>query len=168
MVGCSSELGVNDVGVFVPVVDAHPHLPSVVSSSSQSTQGRKIRTCLSECAQPGENAAPDPRAVLALGRRKDLDAHVLDGKPLQLGQQPVAKALCERGPAGEHDVGVEGLAQVQVGAVDGVDHHLVDALVFQPHELRVEQDLGGAEALGADLARGSAALRGAARTRRLP
>lgn len=46
-------------------------------------------------------------------------------------QQPIAEPLCERGAAGEEDVAEELLAQVHVGAVDGVEDYAGDAWVFE-------------------------------------
>ncbi len=154
----SGELGVDNVRVLVPVVDADPHLsPGGSWEVSKTTSGAGERARqkdiphLSKRAQPRQNAPADPRRVLALGRGKDLDAHVFDRDALDFRQQAVAEALGQRAAAGEHDVGVEVLAEVQVRAVDGVDYDLVHAGVFQADDLGVEEDLGGAEALGADL-----------------
>lgn len=67
------ELRVDDVWVFVPVVDTDQHLGSVSMTPRVSDE----RAYLSECGQPGQDAAPDPGGVLPLRRRKDLDPHVL-------------------------------------------------------------------------------------------
>lgn len=109
------------------------------------------QTHLSKRAQPGQDAAPYPGRVLPLGRGKDLDAHVLDGQPLHLGQEPVAEAFGERAAARQDNVAVQGLAQVEVGPVDGVDDDLVHAWVLEADDFRVEEDLGGPEPLGSDL-----------------
>ncbi|KAJ3557234.1 hypothetical protein NPX13_g9972 [Xylaria arbuscula] len=54
---------------------------------------------LSKCAQPSQDAATDPRRVLALGRGEDLNAHVLNRERLHLAQQPVAEAFRQRATA---------------------------------------------------------------------
>lgn len=56
------ELGMDNIGVLMPIVDAHPHL--------------------AECAQTGQNTTADPCRILALWWRKDLDPHVLDSQLL--------------------------------------------------------------------------------------
>lgn len=108
-------------------------------------------TDLSKRAQPRQNAAADPGRVLALGWRKDLYPHVLDGDALHLGQQAVAEALGQGAAAGQHNVGVQVLAQVEVCPVDGVDDDLVHAGVLEADDFWVEEDLWRAEALCADL-----------------
>lgn len=115
----------------MPVVDADPHL--------------------SERAQARQDASADPGAVFALGRREDLDSHVFDGQTLDFVQQSVAEAFCEGCAAAEDDVAVQGLAQVEVSAADGVNNNLVNARVFEAYYLRVEEDLWGAKPLGANL-----------------
>jgi hypothetical protein len=67
------ELRVDDVWVFVPVVDTDQHLGSVSMMARVSDE----RAYLSERGQPGQDAAPYPGGVLPLRRRKDLDPHVL-------------------------------------------------------------------------------------------
>ena len=118
---------------------------------TEESQKKMPGTRLSKCTQPRQDAPADPGAVLPFRRRKDLDARLLDGEVLELVQQPVGKGLGQGGAAGEHDVGEEVLAQVEIGAVDGVDDDLVHAGVLEPDDLRVEQDLGRAEALLPDL-----------------
>lgn len=113
--------------------------------------GEKKITYLPKRAQPCQNTPSNPGRVLALGRRKDLYPHILDGDTLHLGQQAVAKALGQGAAAREHNVGVQILAQIQIGPVDGVNHDLVHAGVLESYDLRVEEDLGGAKAFGADL-----------------
>lgn len=66
-------------------------------------------------------------------------------------QQPVREAARQGGAARQDDVGEEVLAQVHVGARDGVHDDLVDAGVLEPDDLRVEQDLRGPETFLTDL-----------------
>ncbi len=46
---------------------------------------------------------------------------------------------------------VQVTAQVQVGAVDGVEEQLGDALALDVHQVRLEERLGRLEALSAEL-----------------
>jgi hypothetical protein len=66
-------------------------------------------------------------------------------------QQSVSEPLRQRAAARQHDVAEERFAQVEVGAVDGVDDDLVDAWVFEADDLGIEEDFRGAETLCADL-----------------
>jgi len=133
----------------IPTIQ-NPH-PTPTPTTNPPQTVRKTPTNLPKRTQPRQDAPPNPRTILALRRRPDLDAHVLDRQPLDLEQQPVAEAPRQRRAAGEHDVGEQGLAQVEVGAADGVDDHVVQPRVLEPDDLRVEEDLGGAETFRADL-----------------
>lgn len=67
--------------------------------------GERARTTyLPKRAQPRQNTAPNPRGVLPLRRRKDLDPHILDGEALHLKEQAVTEPLGHRGAAREYDV----------------------------------------------------------------
>jgi hypothetical protein len=77
------KLGVDNVRILMPVVNAHPHL-SHVSHLSLNSQPRTRTTYLPKRAQPRQNTAPNPRRVLPLRRREDLDPHILDGEALHL------------------------------------------------------------------------------------
>lgn len=70
----SSQFSVNDIRVFVPIVNAHPHLH--MSVRARNTQF--MENYLSECAQTSKNTASNPSRVLSLWRCKDLNSHVLD------------------------------------------------------------------------------------------
>lgn len=141
----------------MPVIDTDPHLsnckhqPKRPEADPKATRPQKQTTNLPERAQSSQDTATNPGRVLPLRRREDLYPHVLDGQPLHLMQEPVAEALRERGAAREHDVGVERFAQVQVRPADSVNDHLVYAWVLEADDLRVEEDLGRAETLWADL-----------------
>ena len=115
------------------------------------TKGETPETHLPERAQPREDAAPNPGAVLALGRREDLDAHVARGPVLDLGEQPIAEAPRQGRPARQQDVAEEGHAQVEVRAGDGVEDERREPRVLEPQQRGVEEDFGSAEALGPDL-----------------
>ena len=146
----------DDARILLPVADTDPHLhPHLISVQThvETAWEVKVSTHLPECTQAGQNAASDPGAVFPLGRGPDLDAHVLDRQLLDFVQEPVAEALGERRAARQDDVAEQGLAQVHVGAVDGVHDHVVQPRVLEPDDLRVEEDLRGPEAFGADLDR---------------
>lgn len=118
----------------------------------RSTPKPKARTTyLPKRAQPRQNTAPNPRRVLPLWRREDLDPHILDGEALHLEEQAVTEPLGHRGAAREHNVAKQRLAQVEIGAVYRVDNDLVHARVLEPDDLGVEEDFGGAEAFSSDL-----------------
>lgn len=57
----------------------------------------------------------------------------------------------ERSTSAEDDVAKETLPQVEIGAVDRVDHDLVDARVLEADNLGVEQQLGRAMSFRAEL-----------------
>jgi hypothetical protein len=145
------KLGVDDIRILVPVVDAHPHLLFRTVSVTWPNHQDTSRTDLSKRAEPRQNAPANPGRVLALGRRKDLYPHVLDRDTLHLGQQPVTEALGQGAAAREDDVGVQVFSQVKVGPVDRVDDNLVHAGILEADDLGVEEDFGRAEALCADL-----------------
>lgn len=108
-------------------------------------------TNLSESTQASKNTTTNPCRILPLWGRKDLYPHVLHGEPLQLRQETVTKALGQCAASGEDNVAVEGLSQVQVGPVDGIDNDLVHAGVLEANDLGVEENLGGSKALRANL-----------------
>lgn len=58
--------------------------------------------------------------------------------------------LDESPSSAEHDVAEQAFTQVEVCAVDRVDHDLVHARVFESDELGREKQLGGAVSLGAE------------------
>ena len=154
----SSEFRMDNVRILLPVADADPHLSHHVSASQTTTQPphdthmeRDHSTDLPERTQPRQNTPPNPGTILALRRRPDLDPHVLDGQSLDLVQKSVAEALGQRRAAGEDDVAEEGLTQIHIGAVDGVDDHVMQAGILQADNLRVEENFRGAKAFRADL-----------------
>jgi hypothetical protein len=142
------EFGVDNVRVLLPLVLLDPHLRRVsFASDSQSMTAAHLL----ERAQAREDAATRPRGVYSLRRRQNLDAHVLHRQPLHLVEQSVSEPLCQRRAPREHNVAIEGLAEVHVGAVDRLDHNLVHPGVFQPDDLGIEQDLRRPKPFGADL-----------------
>lgn len=110
-----------------------------------------METCLAEGTQTSQDTSSDPRRVLPLRRRKDLYPHVFDGEFLYLGQESVAKAPSQGAAARKDDVAIKGFSQVEVGPVNGVNDHLMNAGIFLADDFRVEKDLGGAESLSTDL-----------------
>jgi hypothetical protein len=61
----------------------------MISSESED----QITTNLSKGAETRKNTASNPSRVLSFRGRKDLYPHVLDRKPLHLGQQPVSETF---------------------------------------------------------------------------
>jgi hypothetical protein len=57
----------------------------------------------------------------------------------------------ERAPTTEDDVGEQALPQVEVNAVYGVHHDLVNASVFLTYKFWVEEDFRGSEPLRTQL-----------------
>ena len=144
------KLGVDNVRILMPVVNAHPHLPHV-SHHSLNPQTKTRTTYLPKRAQPRQNTASNPRRVLPLRRREDLGPHILDGEALHLEQKTITEPLGHRSTTREHNVAEQRLAQVEIGAVYGVDDDLVHARVLEPDDLGVEKDFWSAETLGSDL-----------------
>ena len=105
---------------------------------------------LLERRQRRQDRPADPHAVLALGRRDDLDLHRPGRARGDLLVHAVGDAREHRRPAREHDVAVEVLADVDVALHDRVERRLVDAGRLHADGRRREQDLRAAEALRAD------------------
>ena len=59
----------------------------------------------------------------------------------------------ERASTTEDDVGEQALPQVEVNAIDGVHHNLVNASIFLTYELWVEEDFRRPEPLWTQLYR---------------
>lgn len=75
------------------------------------------------------------------------------------------RTLCQRSTATQENISVQVAPQVEVSACDRVVQDLVRAGVLEPEQLGVEEHLGCAEALGAQLHVGERlAVAGAART----
>ena len=79
----SRELSMNNIGILMILLHAHPHLYLV--SSSITLEGSN-QANLSKCTQSRKNTATNPSSVFPLWRSKDFDAHVFDSKPLHFGQ----------------------------------------------------------------------------------
>mmetsp|Transcript_51721 Transcript_51721/g.112907 ORF Transcript_51721/g.112907 Transcript_51721/m.112907 type:complete len:390 (-) Transcript_51721:68-1237(-) len=105
---------------------------------------------LLEGAQGREDGAADPHGVLALRRGHHLDLHRGRRKGRELLRHALADAREHRGAAGEHHVGVEVLADVDIALHDGLEGRVVDAAGLLPDEARLEEHLRAAEALAAD------------------
>mmetsp|Transcript_43516 Transcript_43516/g.110202 ORF Transcript_43516/g.110202 Transcript_43516/m.110202 type:complete len:416 (-) Transcript_43516:4-1251(-) len=105
---------------------------------------------LLEGAQRRQDGAADPHRVLALRRSHDLDLHRGGRKGCELLRHALADAREHRGAAGQHDVRVEVLADVDITLHDGLEGRVVDAAGLLADEARVEEHLGAAEALAAN------------------
>lgn len=71
----SSKLGMDHIRIFMPIVDANPHLnPRELFPRQDDGE-----TYLSKGAEPGQNASPNPSAVLAFWWRENFDSRFFDG-----------------------------------------------------------------------------------------
>mmetsp|Transcript_59928 Transcript_59928/g.147321 ORF Transcript_59928/g.147321 Transcript_59928/m.147321 type:complete len:346 (+) Transcript_59928:412-1449(+) len=105
---------------------------------------------LLESRQRGEDGAPDPHGVLALGGGDDLDLHGRGSEGSDLLLHAVGDAAEHGGAAREHDVAVQVLTDVNVAFHDRVVGGLMDARRLKADERGLEENLGAAEALVAD------------------
>jgi hypothetical protein len=105
---------------------------------------------LLERAQTGQNGATNPDGVLALGWRDDLDLHGARRQVADLLLHAVGDARVHGGTAGEHSIGVQVLADVDVALHDRVVRALVDARLLHAEEGRLEEGLRAPEPLVAD------------------
>ena len=105
---------------------------------------------LLEGAQGGQDGASDPHAVLTLRGCHHLDLHSGGRKCGQLLRHSLTNALEHGGATGQHNVGVEVLADVHIALHDGLEGGVVDAAGLLAHEAGLEKDFGAAEALGTD------------------
>jgi len=105
---------------------------------------------LGEGRERRQNGATDPYGVFALRGGDDLDLHAGGGEGSELLLHAVGDAVEHGGAAGEHDVAVKVLADVDVALHDGVEGGLVDASVLEAEKVGLEESLGAAEALRAD------------------
>jgi hypothetical protein len=85
---------VDHLRILVPFVGAYPHLESTWLATIHSHE--RVNAYLSKRAEASENAATNPRGVLALSRRGNADLHVLDGQFLDLAHQPIREVLAQR------------------------------------------------------------------------
>merc|ERR1712142_787000 len=103
-----------------------------------------------EGRQRGQDGATDPDGVLTLWWCDDLDLHGGWGELGDLLLHTIGDTGEHGGTAGQDDVGVQVLSDVQVGVHDGVVGGLVDADGFQTEVGGLEHGLGGSETLVAD------------------
>lgn len=82
-----------------------------MSATFLSIPKPKARTAyLPKRAQSRQNTTSNPRRVLPLRRRKDLDPHILDGESLHFVEQTVTETLGHRGAARKHNIAEQRLA----------------------------------------------------------
>ena len=105
---------------------------------------------LLERGQRSQNGSTDPDRVLALRRGDDFDLHRRRGQRRDLLLHPVGDASVHGGASGQHRVGVQILADVDVALHDRVVGRLVDTNRFHSEERGLEQRFGAAESLVAD------------------
>lgn len=79
----SGKFLVNDVRIFMPLIDIHPHLFIVLACLHNFTHA-ELPVDLSECAQTRKDTSPNPRAVFSFWWCKDLDPHILHCQSLHL------------------------------------------------------------------------------------
>ena len=103
-----------------------------------------------EGGEGGEDGTSDPDGVLALGGCHDLDLDGGGGEGGDLLGHALGDAGEHGGAAGQDDVGVQVLADVDVALHDGLEGGVGDAVHLEAGEVGLEEDLGAAEALVAD------------------
>jgi len=103
-----------------------------------------------EGGEGGQDGSSDPYGVLPLGGSDDLDLHGGGSQGGDLLLHAISDTGEHGGASGQDDVGVQVLADVDVALHDGVEGDLVDAGRLHSEEGRLEQGLGGPEALVAD------------------
>ena len=89
---------------------------------------------LLECRQRGQDGTTDPDRVFALRWGDDLDLHGVWRQVGDLLLHAVGNARVHGGTAGQDDVGVQVLADINVALHDRVVGGLVDARDFQAEE----------------------------------
>eukprot|EP00967_Tisochrysis_lutea_P111313 scaffold174890_cov34-Tisochrysis_lutea.AAC.1 len=102
---------------------------------------------LLEGGERGEDGATDPDGVLALRRCDDLDLHRGRCECSDLLRHTVRDAGIHGGATGEHNIGVEVLADVDIALHDRVVGGLVHTRRLHAEECRLEERLRAAEAL---------------------
>ena len=105
---------------------------------------------LLERGQGSQDGSTDPHGVLPLRGSDDLDLDGGRGQGGDLLLHTIGYTRIHGGAAGQHVVGVQILADVDVALHDGVVHGLVDAARLHAQEGRLEQSLGAAEPLVTD------------------
>lgn len=81
------------------------------------------------------------------------DLHVFGQTFLQLGEQPIAKALEEGRSSRQYNVLVQHFPEVQIRLLNGIGEHFVDAFALFAQQIRSEQHLGRPEARATNLTR---------------
>mmetsp|Transcript_13713 Transcript_13713/g.28060 ORF Transcript_13713/g.28060 Transcript_13713/m.28060 type:complete len:392 (+) Transcript_13713:62-1237(+) len=128
---CLEALAVDDRGAGLVVLGlGDPHL----------LEGGKRR----------EDGSADPHGVLPLGGGHDLDLHGGRSKGVELLGHALSDAGVHGGAAGEDDVGVQVLADVDIALHDGLEGAVVDAGGLTADEGGLEEHLGAAEPLVSD------------------
>ena len=105
---------------------------------------------LLEGGETSEDGSSDPDGVLPLRGGDDLDLHGGRGEGVELLGHPLPDSGVHGGSAGEDNVGVEVLPDVDVALHDGLEGAVVDSGGLAPNEGGLEEDLGAAEALISD------------------
>ena len=88
-------------------------------------------------------------------RGRHADFNVFRSEALNFRQEPIAEALEERRTTAEDDVGIEDLAQIQIGFLNGEGEDLVNAFAFVADQVGPEEDFRRAKPRGAHFDRRS-------------
>merc|ERR1719370_1744340 len=105
---------------------------------------------LLEGGEGSQDGASDPDGVLPLGRSNDLDLHGGRSQGGDLLLHAVSDTGVHGGATGKDGVGVQVLAEINVGLHDGVEATLMDTDNLHTEESGAEHGLGTAESLVAD------------------
>jgi hypothetical protein len=77
------ELRMDNIRIFVPVVDTDPHLKTGQPPAFKQPENGAY---LSECTQARQNTASNPRRIFPFRRSKDLNPHIFHRQSLHLMQ----------------------------------------------------------------------------------
>lgn len=106
-------------------------------------------------SQLRQNTPSTPTHNIPLRRRKRPNLHLLPHRLLHFVHEAVGQALEHCVAAGQHDVVVQGLSEVDVDAGEAVEHELGERWVFEADALGGEEDLAGESALGGEFEDGA-------------
>merc|ERR1712187_305037 len=94
-----------------------------------------------------KGGSSNPDGVFSLRRSNNLDGHGLRGKLVELILQSLVN-LFEHGGSSRHDgVGVQVLSDIDVALHDRLEGQVVDSLLFNSDEGRLEENFRASESL---------------------
>ena len=103
-----------------------------------------------ESSKGSEDRTSDPNCILTLWWGDNLDLHGWWGKGGDFLLDTLWKAAEHGGTAGEDDVGVEVLPDIDIALHDGVEEGLVDTVEFEAVHVWLEEEFWAAEPLVSD------------------